>query len=559
MSDRQRQRVAVVTGGGGGIGAAIAEAISRTGTFVVTVDPLVSVDGSEQLPTPEETTAGRIVAAGRSARASSVSVTDAAGVRSLFEDLAQEFGGLDAVVNVAGITRPTSFARGTEEDWRSVLSVHLDGYLNILHAALPLMAVAGRGHVLGVTSGSGWRPADTGAYGCAKRAVAAITWQLGRHAPPGVVVNALSPIAATRMVTAALSRARSSAPPAGDGPVKPRSSATGGLSLASMPGPDELGPLGAHLVDDAFSACRGKVIFSGGSEIAVVEAPRLLEVVRTTEAVSVEHVLDTVTTRALVPAEANQASFGGSNARFAGLFTEAADAADADPAVRTCAIVTDRPALGDALVAALTDRGVRCHLVDAAAVGPGFDGASHALASAVSACGPLDALIIALAADRSAPDLAGWERVLTEHTGIAVALHADAAWARAVADYSASADHALRLLTLTDATTAGGRSRAQSAAQHARSARGSTDDRVSAFALSVETSWEAVPSFGEIVAHLLCTDDTSALSGAELAVGPGWFGLRSHPHPTGSIVFGGPELPDWFDDALAGIAGEEDR
>ena len=46
MNDRQR--VAVVTGGGGGIGAAIAESLGRTGTFVVTVDPLVSVDGGRQ-------------------------------------------------------------------------------------------------------------------------------------------------------------------------------------------------------------------------------------------------------------------------------------------------------------------------------------------------------------------------------------------------------------------------------------------------------------------------------------------------------------------------------
>ncbi len=48
MSDRQR--VVIVTGGSGGIGAAIAESLGRTGAFVVTVDPLVSVDGSERLP-----------------------------------------------------------------------------------------------------------------------------------------------------------------------------------------------------------------------------------------------------------------------------------------------------------------------------------------------------------------------------------------------------------------------------------------------------------------------------------------------------------------------------
>ena len=97
-----------------------------------------------------------------------------------------------------------------------MLAVHLGGYLNVLEAALPLMAAAGHGRVLGVTSGSGWRAADAGAYSCAKRAVAALTWQLGRQAPPGVTVNAMSPIAATRMVAAA-ARARPSGGQAGGG------------------------------------------------------------------------------------------------------------------------------------------------------------------------------------------------------------------------------------------------------------------------------------------------------------------------------------------------------
>ncbi|MEX2293511.1 MAG: SDR family NAD(P)-dependent oxidoreductase [Acidimicrobiales bacterium] len=548
-----RQRVVVVTGGGGGIGAAIAEELGRNGAFVVTMDPLVSVDGTEQLPVPEETTAGRIVAAGGSARASRVSVTDADGVCALFDGLVNELGGLDAVVNVAGITRPTSFARGSDEDWLGVLSVHLDGYLNILNAALPIMAASGRGRILGVTSGSGWRPADTGAYGCAKRAVAALTWQLGRHAPPGVVVNAVSPIAATRMVTAALSRAR---PPAAKSSGKARPSATGGLSLASMPTPEALGPLGAHLVSDAFSWCSGEVIFAGGSEIAVIDEPRLLEVVRTEGVGSLRHVFETVTTGALVAAEVKQRTSGGSNARFPTVFEDAAPEPWPEAAIASCLIVTDRPDVEPVLRAALASRGVTCSTIDVTGASAGFDAAAAALASTVDRVGPIDGVVLALTGNQSPGEASAWAGVLAEHEGIVRQLHTDASWARAVSDYSERADRAVRLVTVTDATTAGGRSRAQAAAQHARSARGATDDRVLAFTVGLETPWaDAAPAIGDIVAHLLCSDAAAPLSGAELAVGAGWFGLRSHPHPSGSITFGGPAIPDWFDNALRDILG----
>ena len=195
-----------MTGGGAGIGATIAEEVGRSGAFVVTVDPGVTLDGSTRLDaTAEPTTADKIVAAGGQARASNTSVTDAAAVRTLFEGLVEEFGSLDAVVNVAGISRPSGSASGKEDDWTVVLDVHLNGYLNVLRAALPLMAEAGHGRILGVTSGSGWRAADAGAYS-SRSGGRALTWQVGRAAPDGVSVNALLPIVATRMVLGAVAR-----------------------------------------------------------------------------------------------------------------------------------------------------------------------------------------------------------------------------------------------------------------------------------------------------------------------------------------------------------------
>ncbi len=539
---RARQQVAVVTGGGGGIGAGIAEELGRNGWFVVTVDPLVTLDGSERLPEPEETTAGRIVASGGAARASAVSVTDGEAVRSLFQQLADEHGGLDAVVNVAGITRQTYFGRGTEEDWLAVLAVHLEGYLNVLDAALPLMAAAGHGRVIGVTSGSGWRAADAGAYSCAKRAVAALTWQLGRQAPPGVTVNAMSPIAATRMMASALERAR-----------KAGQSGGGGISFLSVAGPEDMGPFGAYLVGDQFGWCSGRVLFAGGPEVAVIDEPRLLEVVRTDHAVSLARVFEDVLPRAFAKAEARQTSSGGGNPRFGAIFDEAAPTQSGSGPVQACAVVTDRPGLAASVTAALEGRSVVCHPLE---LTHGFGDAAKAVHALVEAAGPLDAIVVAPAGGPTASGSDGWRQVLTEHGRIVEHIHTDAGWARAAADYAAGRSRPVKLVTLTDATTTGGRSRAQAAAQHARVAAGATEGRVTAFAAAIEGPEEgAGPPAGELVAHLLHHPDASALAGAELVIGRGWLGLRSHPRAIGSITYGGPAVPEWVDATLREIIG----
>jgi NAD(P)-dependent dehydrogenase (short-subunit alcohol dehydrogenase family) len=535
----------VVTGGGAGIGAAIAEELGRSGDFVVTMDPLVTLDGVEQLPPAEETTAGRIVAAGGAAQASAVSVTDRQAVLELFDGLVADHGRLDAVVNVAGITRPTSFTTGTEEDWAGVLAVHLEGYLNVLAAALPLMAAAGRGRILGVTSGSGWRPADAGAYACAKRAVAALTWTIGPLAPAGVAVNALSPIAVTRMVIDAARRARERATSGAAGPT------SGGMSFGSMPQPHELGPVAAHLVGDDAGWCRGQVVFSGGSEVALVQPPRLLEAVPTGAVGSLAPVLDVLVPRALATAEAHQVSGGGSNPRFGSLFAEP-PAAVLRSEGGSCLVVSDRPALAVAVEGALRARGVDCTIVPAESVDAGAEGAARCLA----AVGPVDAVVVALAATAGSSGLEEWERVLAEHAGIAGELRTDAGWARAVADHAAGTGCPMRLVVLTDARTAGGRSRAQAVAQLARVARSATEDRVAMFAVSAEAGAESAgdaAGVGELVAHLLCSPDAAALSGGELVAGAGWLGLRSHPRPAGSITLRGNEVPDWFDTVLRGM------
>ncbi|MBM3672147.1 MAG: SDR family NAD(P)-dependent oxidoreductase [Actinobacteria bacterium] len=557
--------VAVVTGGALGIGAAIAEELGRQGYYVVTVDPGVAVDGSAQPDDTEPTTAQRIIDAGGNARASNISVTDEEAVRALFAGLVEEFGALDTIVNVAGITRPTGFASGLDEDWAAVLDVHLNGYLNVLRAALPIMVTAGYGRILGVTSGSGWRPADAGAYSCAKRAVAALTWQLGQAAPIGVSINALSPIAATRMVLQALARLAPAGGEAG------RTAASGGVSLAmGVPPPEHLGPIGAYLAGAPFAAwCRGQVMFSNGSEVSWVVPPRLLEVVPTEGAGSLSQVLEQLGPSVLAPAEVAQATNGGGNPRAVAVNDVPAAEADPTSNVGRAVVVTDIPAWDTAIGTALAARGVECISVspapDAVHAPKGFETTAERLAAVTRDKGPLDAVIVALAGGgvtttAGSPGAADWQRILDEHSGITEHIRADAEWTRAVANHAAETDRPMRVVTISDATTCGGTSRAQAAAQLSRAAHLATSDRVDAFAIGVQSTLESVrQAVADVAAYLVTSADSNSLSGAELVADAGWFGLRTHPQPAGTITFDGPAVPDWLDAALRGMVAGEPR
>jgi len=323
-----------------------------------------------------------------------------------------------------------------------------------------------------------------------------------------------------------------------------------------MPGPEDLGPLGAHLVGDGFGWCSGRVLFAGGSEVALVDEPRLLEVLRSDEVVSLARVLEAVIPQAFATAEANQASSGGSNPRFGPIFLEPGPAEVASKQVRSCAIVSDRPHLAASLTAALETRSVTCHHVE---VAQGFGNAAAALSSLVEVAGPVDAVVLAPSGRQGNDNSTeGWERVLAEHRGIVEDIHVDSGWARAAADYASGAARPVKLVTLTDAATAGGRSRAQASAQLARAAAGATQGRVTAFAVSIESSEKrAGQPVGQLVAHLLANPESAELAGAELAVGDGWLGIRSHPRPIGSITYGGPDVPDWLDAALREIIGAD--
>ena len=386
-----------------GIGAAIAEELGRQGVFVVTVDPGVAVDGTPQSGGAEATTAQRIVDAGGQARASNISVTDDDAVRALFAGLVDEFGALDAVVNVAGISRPTGFASGVEDDWRAVLDVHLNGYLNVLRAALPIMAAAGHGRILGVTSGSGWRAADAGAYSCAKRAVAALTWQIGQATPDGrdrqrAVAHRRHPDGARARLqrqAGAGNRPGATRPPGACRSARCRRPSTSGRSArTSRATTSRVVPRADHVLERR----RGRV---GGPAAPARGGPHRRRRVAAARC----------STRSVpavfAPAEAAQASNGGGNPRVGTAFDEAAP--DGGPATRAGRAASSSPttprgaprsATRSARAASSASASVRGRAAHGSAEpATGFDAAAEQLAGVARDAGPIDAVVVALVGD----------------------------------------------------------------------------------------------------------------------------------------------------------------
>jgi NAD(P)-dependent dehydrogenase (short-subunit alcohol dehydrogenase family) len=534
--------VAVVTGGGGGIGGEASLELASRGHTVVVVDTGDSVQG-EPLgePTAAEV-AGRINAAGGRSMASTVSVTDRDGLRALFSSVVEDFGSLDVVVNAAGIVRFARFVETSQDDWTSVFGVHFDGYLNVLSEALPIMVTSGYGRIVALTSGVGLArtSGDGVAYGAAKRAVAALTWQLGSLVPEGISVNALSPIAATRMVREGLERAG-----AGAGPR--------GLDLSNMPQPDHMAPAAAYLASEAFGWASGQVIFSGGPELSVIAPSRLLEVVRSEGSRDFAAALGTIVPVVLGPAEANQGTTGGSNPRYGNVFDALPEGSIGGASGHTVFVGRDKELAG-AVGRAVRSWGKTVAVIDSGA--SDFPEAERVLREAAATQAVIDSLIVEIPADDQNEHGDGWAGLIEAHRTVKPSWLAGMAWLRAAAQVFA--EHPVRMIFVTDATSVAGRTTAQVIAQSARSvSERPVGNGLDVAAVSVESARDAdLPALAALVARLAVTEDTLALRGAELVVGEGWVGVRSHPGPIATVSFGSIEIPDWVDGALRSVLAE---
>jgi NAD(P)-dependent dehydrogenase (short-subunit alcohol dehydrogenase family) len=204
-------RIAVITGAGRGIGREHALLFAREGARVVVNDLGGSNTGEGADAGPAQEVVDEIVAAGGTAVANTDNIATWDGAAGLIEQAVSEFGGLDVVVNNAGILRDGFIPTMDESQWDAVVSVHLKGHFSVLrHAAAYWKARSKAGNqpnaaVINTASGSGLTVPNAGQvnYGAAKAGIAAMTLvaaeELERY---GVRANAIAPIARTRLTLA---------------------------------------------------------------------------------------------------------------------------------------------------------------------------------------------------------------------------------------------------------------------------------------------------------------------------------------------------------------------
>ena len=251
MSRLLEGRVAIVTGAGRGIGRAHALELARQGAKVVVNDFGVSLSG-EKTDSPAHDVVAEIEALGGEAVVNGADVADFEQAEAMVRQAIDTFGGLDVLVNNAGFVRDRMLVNTSEEEWDSVIRVHLKGHFAPLrHAGAYWRAESKEGRtraarVVNTSSGAGLQGSiGQATYSAAKAGIAGLTLvaaaELGRY---GVTVNAIAPVARTRMTE-------------------------GAFDTSAMALPEDNAPIVAWLASEEAGDVTGRVIEIDGGQICL--------------------------------------------------------------------------------------------------------------------------------------------------------------------------------------------------------------------------------------------------------------------------------------------------
>lgn len=183
---RLNGKVAIVTGGGTGIGGGISRVFGREGASVVVaeIDPKIG-----------EATVSEITAAGGTALFHRTDVSVDADISAMIDRAVAEFGGLDVLVNNAGVGIGKSTEESSLEDWNRIMGINARGTFFAMKYAIPHMRARGGGSIINIGSLFALRGAPSyGVYHASKGAIRSMTKSTAlAHAAERIRVNAVHP------------------------------------------------------------------------------------------------------------------------------------------------------------------------------------------------------------------------------------------------------------------------------------------------------------------------------------------------------------------------------
>ncbi|GAA0035563.1 SDR family NAD(P)-dependent oxidoreductase [Brevibacterium metallidurans] len=238
-------RRVLVTGAAGGIGAAIVAACAKQGASVAAVDRIAPP--SSQPSVPAEAVVPFVVDLARPG------VCD-----ELVAEVTAHLGGLDGLVNCAGIMRRGDLTAIGEDDWQATYAVNVDAVMRLSRAALPALISSGAGAIVTIASQWGLEPAAGHvAYNSSKAAAVSLTRSIARDfGAQGIRANSICPgEILTPMVAAKLAEA-------GTG----ESELAAGIPLGRLGRPSEVAELTTFLLSDRASFVSGAAVEITGAQ-----------------------------------------------------------------------------------------------------------------------------------------------------------------------------------------------------------------------------------------------------------------------------------------------------
>jgi NAD(P)-dependent dehydrogenase (short-subunit alcohol dehydrogenase family) len=274
-------KVVLVTGAGRGVGRGVALDAARAGAAVVVNDLGVSLGGEGDGTPIAEQVAEEIRASGGRAVANRDSVASWQGAQHIVEAALDAFGRIDGVVNNAGNLRDSLFHKMTEEEFDSVIAVHLKGSFNVSRAAAPHFKTQASGAYVHITSTSGlvgnfgqanYSAAKLGIVGLSK----SIALDMHRF---GVRSNAVAPFAWTRMIDSIPTNT-----------AEQQKRVEGLKTLV----PEKIAPFVTALVSDAGADVTGQIFGVRNNEIYLFSQPRPIRTAHTSDGWTPETIAERV-------------------------------------------------------------------------------------------------------------------------------------------------------------------------------------------------------------------------------------------------------------------------